>query len=171
MILILAPTAWESRVTQTGGMLKTIDLLTQNGVDGFDSFYNKFEQGVKSSKDVLGGNAQQFLLSEVKQFKENNNLNNLLLIYKGSSISDFPSRDLIKEKIGINASTTHNKPPILLLPISNDNGHPISTCTELEKLFPTEQISTIIMEDMSEIVSSKIKESISSTLNTAVCNK
>ncbi len=116
LVLVIPPTAWETRATIASGYELQAKLIEDKGLDAFLDLVADYENPPAIPADlVMRPDVAEELLPTV---------------FRGAALSDFPSADDIA---GI-------RQPVLILAWAGDPGHPVSTSEELVALLPQAEL-------------------------------
>jgi 3-oxoadipate enol-lactonase len=119
LVLVLAPTAYETRAAQADLYRDGADLVERSGIDAYID-----EMRALPAPEILGEFADQY--HPIPQVSEQL----LPSVLRGAASSDLPPPDAVR------AITV----PTLLLPWTTDPGHPVSTSERLAELLPDAQL-------------------------------
>jgi pimeloyl-ACP methyl ester carboxylesterase len=125
LVLVIPPTAWETRAVQAAGYQTMAGLVEQRGVDAFVELAAGFE----NPPAMPAGLVLRPAVSEEL----------LPTVFRGAALADFPPADEVARIAA----------PVLILAWSGDPGHPLSTAERLARLLPTAELS--IAESPSEV--------------------
>ncbi|HVF31502.1 MAG TPA: alpha/beta fold hydrolase [Acidimicrobiales bacterium] len=121
LVLAIAPTAWETRATQTEAYLKSVGYLEANGLDAF----------LEASRKLPPQPAWTAANREVRyRHLAGADPAALALALRGAAQSNLPPRDEVAT-IGV---------PALLLAWDGDPGHPLSTAESLHELLGASEL-------------------------------
>ena len=133
LVLVMPPTAWETRKAQAGLYNGGAALVDAHGVDG----YLDAARAAFRARPIPGfDEAMQEKMLDAMRAKTAPELARLL---RGAASSDLPSADQLA-KLDM---------PTLLLPIRDDPGHPLSTAERLHELLRGSELR--VLRDASEI--------------------
>lgn len=119
LVLVLAPTAYETRAAQGDMYRGGAELIERDGIDAYVTRANE-----QPAPAILGAFADMY------HFEPAVSERLLPSVLRGAGMSDLPSRDAVKE-ITV---------PVLLLPWTTDSGHPLSTSETLYELLPNAEM-------------------------------
>jgi pimeloyl-ACP methyl ester carboxylesterase len=124
LVLVIPPTAWETRAAQTDQYQRMADLVERRGVELLARAAADLPQ-----PDPLIGN-EEWRDAGRRRLLEADPVR-LATVFRGAGTADLPDREQVS-RIGV---------PTLILAWTGDPGHPLSTATELESLLPDAQMS------------------------------
>jgi 3-oxoadipate enol-lactonase len=114
LVLLVPPTAWETRAAQSGLYLQGADLIDARGLDALTALMSTAplppvvaELGIEMTPELVPSLAAS--------------------VYRGAAASDLPPREAIAEGLRL---------PVLLLPWAGDPSHPVATAEQLRDLIP-----------------------------------
>lgn len=116
LVLVIPPTAWETRATIASGYELQAELIERRGLDVFLELAADFPNPPAVPADLL---MRPDVTEEL-----------LPTLFRGAALSDFPSADDIA---GI-------RQPVLILAWAGDPGHPVSTSEKLVALLPQAEL-------------------------------
>ena len=119
LVLVLAPTAYETRAAQGDIYRGGAELIERNGLDAYVARANE-----QPAPAILGEFADMY------HFEPAVSERLLPSVLRGAGMSDLPSPDAVRS---INV-------PVLLLPWATDAGHPVSTSEKLLELLPNAEM-------------------------------
>jgi 3-oxoadipate enol-lactonase len=119
LVLVLAPTAYETRAAQADLYGAGADVVARSGMDAYIDQLRKLP-----APEILGEFADQY--HQVPQVSEGL----FPSVLRGAASSDLPAADAVR------AITA----PALLLPWTTDPGHPLSTSERLAELLPNAEM-------------------------------
>lgn len=115
LVLVLAPTAYETRAAQAGIYADGADLIERDGIAAYVERVNE-----QPAPEILGP------FADLYHFEPAVSERLLPSVLRGAGMSDLPPPDAVR---GITV-------PVLLLPWTTDPGHPASTSETLLELLP-----------------------------------
>ena len=137
LVLVMPPTAWQTRKTQADLYRGGAALIEAQGVDGY---LNAMRAAFRARPIPGFDEAMQEKMLDGMRAKTAEELVRLL---RGAAASDLPSEgELAKLDL-----------PTLLLPIRNDPGHPLSTAERLAELLRGSELH--VLRDVSELASQR----------------
>lgn len=121
LVLVIPPTAWETRAAQRALYLSRADLIERGAIDEVieaarmrpppdpfdDAWHERFERNLRAA-----------------------NHHDMACVLRGAATADLPGRDEIRAM----------KVPTLICAWSGDAGHPLSTAEELHRLLPSSHL-------------------------------
>ena len=116
LVLVIPPTAWETRAVQAAGYQTMAGLVEQRGVDAFVELAAGFENPPAMPAGLV---LRPAVSDEL-----------LPTVFRGAASADLPPADEV-------ASVTS---PVLILAWSGDPGHPLSTAERLARLLPEAEL-------------------------------
>ena len=123
LVLVIPPTAWETRAEQAGRYEQMASIAERRGVEplvaGLDA---------APIPDPLAGDAERRARSEANL--RSWDIDRLATVFRGAGGADLPSRESIAT---ISA-------PTLILAWTGDSGHPVSTANQLVDLMPNAEL-------------------------------
>jgi len=119
LVLVLAPTAYETRAAQGGMYRDGAELIERHGLSAYVARMNE-----QPAPEILGAFADMYHFEPAVPERL------LPSVLRGAGMSDLPSPDAVR---GVNA-------PVLLLPWTTDPGHPASTSERLAELLPNAEM-------------------------------
>jgi 3-oxoadipate enol-lactonase len=116
LVLVVPPTAWETRAMVASGYELQAKLIEEQGVDAFLELAAGYPNPPAMPADlVMRPDVRDELLPTV---------------FRGAALSDFPSPDKIAAI----------RQPVLILAWAGDPGHPVSTSEKLVALLPQAEL-------------------------------
>ena len=137
LVLVMPPTAWDTRKAQADLYRGGAALVEAQGVDGY---LNAMRAAFRARPIPGFDEAMQEKMLDALRAKTAPELARLL---RGAASSDLPSADEIA-KLDL---------PALLLPIRNDPGHPLATAERLHELLRGSELH--VLRDASELASQR----------------
>ncbi|MBV8691489.1 MAG: alpha/beta hydrolase, partial [Actinobacteria bacterium] len=119
LVLVLAPTAYETRAAQGDIYRGGAELIERDGLDAYVARANE-----QPAPAILGEFADMY------HFEPAVSERLLPSVLRGAGMSDLPPPDAVRS---INV-------PVLLLPWATDAGHPVSTSEKLLELLPNAEM-------------------------------
>ena len=116
LVLVLPPTAWETRAVMASGYGLQATLIEEQGLDAF--------------LELAAGYPNPPALPPELVIRPDVSEELLPTVFRGAALSDFPSADDI-------AGIRH---PVLILAWAGDPGHPVSTSEKLVALLPQAEL-------------------------------
>eukprot|EP01095_Lingulamoeba_sp_RSL-Kostka_P007758 TRINITY_DN2513_c0_g1_i3.p1 TRINITY_DN2513_c0_g1~~TRINITY_DN2513_c0_g1_i3.p1 ORF type:complete len:348 (+),score=98.12 TRINITY_DN2513_c0_g1_i3:121-1164(+) len=169
LVLILAPTAWDLRPKEALKYKNDCLLLEEIGLEEFkitkinrlkglisNNNNDDNDNGNRSSNTHNNWNDLGFNIQAIIEFfKEQNDKERLHCNLVGAATSDFPNK---QDLITAFESVDHRQ-PVLILPINNDGGHPLSVSQQVNDMLTTHHhVNQDIGKDSSIIVVNNMKE-------------
>jgi pimeloyl-ACP methyl ester carboxylesterase len=118
MVLVIPPTAWETRAAQAGVYRLAADIVEQGGVEALVELERQVPGAGPLGDPELREAFEQHLLEMAPRA--------LIRIFEGAMASDLPPPEAIAAL----------RQPTLLLAWTDDPGHPLSTAEQLHDLLP-----------------------------------
>jgi pimeloyl-ACP methyl ester carboxylesterase len=122
MVLVIPPTAWETRAAQAGVYQFAMRIVEEQGIDALVALEKEMPgQGPLADPEVRAASEQHLLDMAPRALQR---------IFEGAIASDLPPRDAV-------ATLTQ---PTLILAWTDDPGHPVSTAEQLHELLPQSEL-------------------------------
>lgn len=134
MVLVIPPTAWESRRTQTDTYLQMANVVERDGIDPLIA-----GMAAVAPPDPLAGDDRW--IDKRRAALGAASPTRLAAIFRGAALADLPDPDTLRS---IEA-------PTLVLAWSGDPGHPVSTAEQLGELLPNAEV--VISSTATELAS------------------
>ena len=118
MVLVIPPTAWETRAAQAGVYRIGMQIVEEQGIEALVELERQVPGQGPLGDPSVRERFQQHLLDMAPRA--------LIRIFEGAIASDLPPREAIAQL----------QQPTLILAWTDDPGHPLSTANELLQLLP-----------------------------------
>jgi pimeloyl-ACP methyl ester carboxylesterase len=122
MVLVIPPTAWETRAAQAGVYRIAMQIVEDGGIEALIELERQVPGQGPLRDPAIRERFQQHLLDMAPRA--------LVRIFEGAIASDLPPRDAIAAL----------QQPTLILAWTDDPGHPVSTAEELHDLLPHSEL-------------------------------
>lgn len=123
MVLVIPPTAWETRAAQAGMYDFARNYVTDHGIEALVELERQVPGSGPLGDPVLRERFQQHLLEMAPRA--------LTRIFEGAIASDLPPREAVARL----------RQPTLILAWTDDPGHPVSTAEALADLLPNAELA------------------------------
>jgi pimeloyl-ACP methyl ester carboxylesterase len=132
MVLVIPPTAWETRAGQSGVYQLAIDVVEDGGIEALVELERQAPARGPLADPALRARSEQRLLDMAPR--------GLVRILEGAIGSDLPPRDVIARL----------RQPTLVLAWADDPGHPVSTAEQLHDLLPNSELHIAVSLDQAK---------------------
>ncbi|MEY2477501.1 MAG: 3-oxoadipate enol-lactonase, partial [Actinomycetota bacterium] len=131
MVLVIPPTAWETRAAQAGVYQFAMNIVEEQGIEALIELEKQMPGSGPLADPAIRERFQQHLLDMAPRA--------LARIFEGAIASDLPPREVIARL----------QQPTLILAWTDDPGHPVSTAEALHDLLPNSALH--IAESLDEV--------------------
>jgi 3-oxoadipate enol-lactonase len=122
MVLVIPPTAWETRAAQAGVYQFGMNIVEEQGIEALVELERQMPGSGPLADPAIRERFEQHLLDMAPRA--------LARIFEGAIDSDLPPRDVIARL----------RQPTLVLAWTDDPGHPVSTAEQLHDLLPNSEL-------------------------------